>query len=458
MALSANTVWEVRSSGADTNGGGFVTGASGTDWSQQDAAQYSVTDAVTNGTTTITSATANFGTDVVGNILYIQGGTAPITAGWYQITARTNSTTITVDRSTGLTAGTGATLKIGGALLTLSKAFAVWTTSNTVYVKNGSYSIATGLNAGSVNILPNSIPNRVIGYDATRDDYPTGSARPTFTASAAIDMLSTDANMEVSGIILDANSTANRCFYVVNGNPERGPRFVNCKALNFKVSGFQNTAGGGVHIACEATGGNSGATGAFYNTAYHFACYAHDNICHGFRNPQVCIGCIADTNTGASTDGFNFDDNALSGCLVLNCVAYNNGRSGLRNHGTYQAVSIFGSIFSQNTAYGISAGLAFRAHLTINYNAFYSNTSGPRNNYTAGPNDVTLTGDPFTNAAAGDFSLNNTAGAGAACRAAGFPGVFPGGLTTGYLDIGAVQHQDAGGGGGRSHILSGGAL
>jgi hypothetical protein len=59
---------------------------------------------------------------------------------------------------------------------------------------------------------------------------------------------------------------------------------------------------------------------------------------------------------------------------------------------------------------------------------------------------VSLSADPCTNAAGGDFSLNNTASAGVACRAAGIPGAFPGGNTTGYLDIGAVQHQDAGGG------------
>ena len=90
MALSASTILEVRSTGSDTNSFGFVTGASGTDWSQQDAAQYSVTDGVTAGTTTITSASANFGTDVVGNLIYVQGGTAPVTAGWDQITVRTN--------------------------------------------------------------------------------------------------------------------------------------------------------------------------------------------------------------------------------------------------------------------------------------------------------------------------------------------------------------------------------
>jgi len=81
MALASATVWEVRTAGNDTNGGGFVTGASGSDWSQQDAARtgadvtdISVTDAVAAGTTTITSATANFDTTIVGNIVYFEGG------------------------------------------------------------------------------------------------------------------------------------------------------------------------------------------------------------------------------------------------------------------------------------------------------------------------------------------------------------------------------------------------
>lgn len=53
---------------------------------------------------------------------------------------------------------------------------------------------------------------------------------------------------------------------------------------------------------------------------------------------------------------------------------------------------------------------------------------------------VVLTGDPFTNAASDDFSLNNTSGAGALCRAASLS-------WGGFEDIGAVQHEDAGGGG-----------
>jgi len=53
-------------------------------------------------------------------------------------------------------------------------------------------------------------------------------------------------------------------------------------------------------------------------------------------------------------------------------------------------------------------------------------------------NKIALTADPFTNAAGGDFTLNNTSGGGALCRAAG----------AGGLDLGASQTAAAGGGGG----------
>jgi len=122
MALSLNTVWEVQTGGNDTNGGGFVTGASGSDWSQVagkrtggDVTDISTTDGVANGTTTFTSATANFDTTIVGNIIYLQGGTGAIAATRRQVTARASTTSITLDAS--VAASTGMTLNIGGALL-----------------------------------------------------------------------------------------------------------------------------------------------------------------------------------------------------------------------------------------------------------------------------------------------------------------------------------------------------
>src|SRR3990172_522671 len=85
MALPATTVWEVRTDGNDANGGGFVTGASGTDRSQQAAAQIAYTDLVIGGTTTeLTSAAFPFSAAEVGNILNVTGGTG-FTTGWYQV-------------------------------------------------------------------------------------------------------------------------------------------------------------------------------------------------------------------------------------------------------------------------------------------------------------------------------------------------------------------------------------
>ncbi len=74
-------------------------------------------------------------------------------------------------------------------------------------------------------------------------------------------------------------------------------------------------------------------------------------------------------------------------------------------------------------------------------------------------NCVTLTADPWTAKGSNDFSLNNTAGGGAACRASGIPGTFVELSTTGYRDIGAWQGSDAGAAGGCPHLAGrGGGL
>jgi hypothetical protein len=113
MAVNATAVWRVRPGGSNTNGGGFdaaISGA-GTDYSQQDAAQLSLTDIACSNTPTVTSATGGFTSAMVGNAVWLTGGGA--TAGPYFITARASTNSITVDRSPGtIAAGSG---KVGGA-------------------------------------------------------------------------------------------------------------------------------------------------------------------------------------------------------------------------------------------------------------------------------------------------------------------------------------------------------
>src|SRR4051812_5831049 len=88
MAISAATVWECRTSGSDSNGGGFVFGATGTDLSQSDSVSYSFSDlASSNGTNAspqVTSVSHNFVAADVGNLMQITAGTN-WTTGFFQI-------------------------------------------------------------------------------------------------------------------------------------------------------------------------------------------------------------------------------------------------------------------------------------------------------------------------------------------------------------------------------------
>src|SRR5580700_5454967 len=113
MNVSVLQQWVVRpTNGADTNGGGFVQGSSGTDWSQQNAAQYALTgmSATSSGPNITTSSASN---DMVGNIIQITGGTN-FTTGFYQIISVNVNLSITVDRTVVTGTATGGTGNIGG--------------------------------------------------------------------------------------------------------------------------------------------------------------------------------------------------------------------------------------------------------------------------------------------------------------------------------------------------------
>ena len=134
MALTAATIWEIRTTGSDANGGCFDASFSGVDYSQQNSAQLSLTDVVTNGTTTVTSATGGFTSAMKGNGINIAGMV-------YQITAVGSSISITIDRTA--TAATGQTGKVGGACGSPGYVSGQMVAGNTKYVQNGTYSVTT---------------------------------------------------------------------------------------------------------------------------------------------------------------------------------------------------------------------------------------------------------------------------------------------------------------------------
>jgi len=468
MALSASTVWEVRTTGSDTNGGGFVTGASGTDWSQQNSAQYAVTDGVTAGTTTITSATAAFGTGVVGNIIYVSGGTGSITAGRYQIVSRTNSTTIVVDRSTGLTTGTGVTLNIGGALATIGTALALMTqVPMTAYVKaTGTYSLAATLSTPTQ--IGNAGELRLIGYTTTRGDNGQATVQQTASSTALITSASgsfAEQNAFVWwNFVLDANSKG----ALLTGSSTIQHCFWNCVLKNASTSTSCIAITGDLTIEnCDITGNTASTSGGIIggtadSSIVVIGCTLHGNTCSSTRmgvittsqqgdddGAAVILSNIIYDNSGANTKGV-----VLNGyrAVVMNNTIHNSGSDGIYLSGQYNnaipAGVIKNNIITSNGGYGLNATNIFgttTALSVVNNNAYYGNTSGSYNLISAGPSDISLAALPYISAST-NFALNSNSGQGASCRNIGYPSPVSSSnnLGSNFADIGALRHQDQG--------------
>jgi hypothetical protein len=434
MALSAASVFEVRTAGADTNGGGFVTGASGTDFSQQNSknttgSNISTTDAVGAGTTTLTSITGNFSTAIVGNIIYLQGGTGSLAAGWYQVTARASTTSITLDRAVAV--GTGITMNIGGALLSPAIASSIATVGGMIiYLQNGGsvFSITTATTNVAGGAITNSSVVSFVGY-ATNRTFSNTDSPPTIQTNVSTATQVTGSGCVYRNIIFDGNTqTASR------HTASTGANFIICMIMNFNtVSAATSPA----YISCSAT---SNSAAVFQGSCIY--CEAYANSATPF-NCTVGYGCLSYGNTVASVGFTGANTNQF-----LNCVAYGNAGAGFGfNGGTVS--TLINCHAEANTGFGFL--FANGTKVSINNSAF-NNTAGnvSATAITMTSGFITLTSTAFTNAAGNVFNLNTTAGGGASLRAAGFPSVFPRGLTSNFRDIGAAQHQDPTGSAGGS--------
>ena len=434
MAIATLSVFEVRTTGSDNNGGGFVTGSSGTDWSQQNSAQYALTGIATSGAGAVFLSTSA-ASDMVGNILQVVSGTN-FTTGFYQILSVSAGVSVTVDRNICTGIGSSGVINIGGALLTIATALAAASVDgNKIYVKGGTYSISTGLTTPFHDIFE---ATRIIGYSTTRGD----NGRPIIKATAAVTGFTWGGSMiSLENFELDGNSTGTRGAYL---NGSYSNLLLNCVIHHWTTEGVK---GGGCSEldSCEIhhCAGSNGAVDI--SAGCIDSCYSHDNTNTGFYvNSSQISNSVAYNNTGRGIH----NDGLLNG--VISCISASNTSDGIKS--VYAASFVKNCIIINNGAYGIVCGNVTAIQMAAERNnAFYNNTSGNYQNLTAGVGDITLTGDPFTNAAGGDFSLNSTAGRGASCRNAGLPGVTLYG--TGYADIGVLRHQDPAGGGGTGFFI-----
>jgi hypothetical protein len=447
-AFNATTQWDIQTTGLDTNAGAYDpgVGSPGTDESQGSGTAITVTATTTTGTGSPAFTSTTHGP---GNFIIIASG-AGCNTGTYEILSQAAGVA-TFDK----TMGTGTCVGvIGGSKLTISPVAALIVTGNTVNIKAGTYTITSAIN------WPVSTVNSflVIGYQTTHADGGTKPLITTATNSVNVMVLQSNgagiASYVFQNLSLSSTAGTRGWGFWANGSPQK------LTVRNSVIDGFSRGFNGddgsatfffsplqldNVEVKNCATFGVVNGNGNSYITDSYFHGNGDAlNFNEGFQAMVVRTMLTANTrgivtNTGSlyaynltvannTGDGINFGGTLASTFQLIDSVVYGNGGWGVN---LVTANADPNSVIARNNAYG-------------------ANVSGNRNHLAAGTGDVTLSANPFTNSGAGDFSLNSTAGGGAAAKQAGFPGLFPGGTSTGFLDIGAVQTSGAPGTGGVS--------
>lgn len=466
MASSANTVWQLRTTGSDNNGGGIVAGTAGQDYTQQDAAQWALTGVTSSGAgNTVLTASAAAG--MVGYIAQAISGTN-VTAGFYQVSSVSPGVSITfaTNKAGGsICAGAAAdgVINIGGALLTPGKVAAAAETGNMIKVDPGTYAVtATITDNRTAAASAQAQPNYWYGTSA--------SNRPVFQANAnsIYVMTLSGGRMRFDNIDFDANSgTARGCISIPSG---AWYHFYNCRFHHATAAYACSTSAGGItYDQCDFYSNNATAGICLSNGLQFHNCRFLNNTA-GSVNAR-----LIDVNSGSLV----FEE-----CLFLNNTTGSNNPyfmilndySVLRNNtfylNTYCQVRVMSyhviirdNLFvSGRSQYPLTAYTIFPDTPQWQGNFYYDNTTGNRSNmnsvagiYAAYPTptqlDVTTAAaSPFVDASNSDFRLNAAATGGALAR--NISRSFPGGAIS-YKNFGALQSvaQIA-----LSSILTGGQL
>ncbi len=226
------------------------------------------------------------------------------------------------------------------------------------------------------------------------------------------------------------------------------------KASNMPNRCYDLGGGSGTEIR-TAEGVNCGTMGVSLssgNNAVNIEIHDGTGIGVSIGNQTVCDGCLVYRQTGATTDCFQASS---IGAQIIRSVAAYCGRYGFNIAGN----AGFSMIVTNSIAYGNATG--FFGDQVQDGVSLYNNAGGNNSVANVTANDfpynigfVTLTADPFVSVSssangAANFALSTAAGGGALLRAAGLVGLAPSGNSTGYQDIGPMQHADPSGSGGQ---------
>lgn len=289
--------------------------------------------------------------------------------------------------------------------------------------------------------------------------------RPVFNCTStpnAIDVNNSDM-IWIENIEVDQDGASGNAI----NNIGQGSVLFNVKIVDAGNDGIDINEDGVRIIGCEISGcGGDAIDSANLAFIQIVGCYIHDNTGNGWNSGatitrSVLIDNIFDTNGGS---GINLSGapSALNSCLVIyGNTFYGNGAHGITASDGDHSALLMNNLFLDNgntgSEYNLNWPISFHLSNFGNWNIFSQNggAGGTNlNNYTAQSNDLTSNPDINTST----FLPNS----GSPAKAAGFPGAIPPTGTaavTGYRDIGAMQRQEAGSGGGLiTHPGMGGGL
>lgn len=368
----------------------------GKDYTQQDAAQLQLTDLATSGigVTTLTSVTGGFTALMIDNYIQIRNGTN-VTAGFYRVTARTDTNTVTLDRAPddgggGISGGSG---DLGGALDILTDGFIDDTNTllagNTIFVKNELMTLTGAISGAKDGTL--LAPITLAGYNTTRGDNPVGANRPTIAAGA--NSTSFDDFWVVKNFIITTTTTGGLDIDLSN-------EINNVKVTNSSVSGSRECYTFPSRlVGCEGISDNGNVATLVTNSRI-FACYFHDSttaIVMIAGSGIIVSGCVLDS----CVEGISATT-AADKHLIINNTFYNN-TTAINYGATNDSMFIANNIFVGNTN-DILWGDADRS-MFLDYNVT-DNEGGITGGLIHGPN--TIIGDPgLTDPDNGDFTLGS---------------------------------------------------
>lgn len=421
------------------------TQPAGVDYTQSTTPTINVADGVANGTTTFTSATANFNGTHVGSVIRVGA------ALWRRIVGLTNATTIVLDAT--VSSASSLPVVVGGAFLTPGIVGATLPNGQScVFLK---YSATLYTMSASTNVAGGSIstaqPLSLVGYETTRTPWNTDANRPNIkpSANSVTCWGSTGQQGIISNVIFSNPDTKTSCTVMGNAN--------HWTVRNVKISGFNLVAAGSsnsqdcIFSRCDISVATTWQLGAFSTAIF---CDVHDSAGITASEETTIVHCNV-YNVTAGSFGINLNGNSS---IVANCNVYNVATA----TGTFNAgISIHqnGLVVNcivENVNPGSLTGYAFSSQASVSYgwamgfiNCFAYNIKtaviDPARLVDANMYGITtLSGSPFVAPGSGNFATNNTAGAGALVRAASIPSLYPAGTSTSYLDAGALQAQAAG--------------